>query len=147
MSVSKKKRLVCMKRLRNILISALLLGSTVMCGAVEFGAMYEGMDAMPQAQMGSTSAWASGSSVRAVESMHSTMSIYSAAAGVTGGVTTLDMAMAENTPRPNALRTPGVPNINPAAPIDCGWEVMAFLALLAIGYAAWRKRQTTDCAD
>lgn len=139
-----------MKRLRNILISALLLGSTVMCGAVEFGAMYEGMDAMPQAQMGSTSAWASGSSVRAVESMHSTMSIYSAAAGVTGGVTTLDMAEGmSHGPLRKAMdvTNPGVPGEDPfPGPIDGGWEVMAFLALLAIWYAA-RRKKTPDCAD
>lgn len=134
-----------MKSIQHIIVTLLLLCAPIRCVALGYTS-YSGTSEAPTMQMRSTSVWAGQrSDVRTVGTQGG--GFYTAASGVTGGVTTYD---SYNPARDGygasgpsrGMGWPGTPDIFPT-PIGDGWDVWVMMALLAAGYAfiVWRKKQ------
>ena len=129
-----------MTRVQNVILILALVCAPMRCVALSYTPC-GGMSEAPMIQMRSTSVWASQSSDMQVTRTQGSGGFYTSASAVRGGVTTYDTYNPAEGCRVNApRRMPGVPDIFPT-PIGDGWEVWLFMAILAAGYAAWRRRR------
>lgn len=136
-----------MNKVHSVIIFLLLVCAPIRCVALGYSP-YSGTSEAPTMQMRSTSVWAGQrSDVRTVGTQGSG-GFYTAASGVTGGVTTYD---SYNPARdgygasgPNrGMGWPGVPDIFPT-PIGDGWDVWVMMVLLAIGYGFVQRRRVNS---
>lgn len=138
-----------MKRI--VIIICILCLCVVPTRAVDYGSPYGGLSTEPAMEMRSTSSMiASGQCYAQTSSMSSSYrGFYTSASSVTGGVTTYDSYNPGETPASRGARRapmPGTPDIFPT-PIDLDGYVMAFMAMMAIGYAVMMQKRKNERAN
>ena len=138
-----------MKKVQKVLVlCALLLCSAGKIRAVSYGTPFsQPMDMpvaraeLPDAKMGITSTWVlqHGAETYMEDDYALQGRIGTAARNISGGMTTMSgQDNIEEEYYRQIRRSPGVPG---HVPLDGGWEIMAFMALIAAGYVVVKRRQ------